>query len=219
MQPTATLDYIHKKYKFRYHQPMPIVLPFDRFGGMLGLFNELGLKVGAEIGVSKGRYSKWMLHCIKGLKLYLIDPWTAYSEYVEAHDEKGQVMLDNFFEETKVRLVGKNVEFIRKTSMEAVKDFEDESLDFVFIDGNHSFEYVIDDIAAWSKKVKKGGIVSGHDYWNSFNKDGWVEDPTPEERMKLCQVKGAVDAWTEANRIPVWFITSGEKRTSWLWVK
>jgi predicted O-methyltransferase YrrM len=49
--------------------------------------------------------------------------------------------------------------------MEAVKDFKDESLDFVFIDGNHQYSYVLEDITEWSKKVRSGGIVSGHDYF------------------------------------------------------
>ncbi len=48
--------------------------------------------------------------------------------------------------------------------MDALADFEDESLDFVYIDGNHAAPWVDDDIREWSKKVRKGGVVSGHDY-------------------------------------------------------
>ena len=49
--------------------------------------------------------------------------------------------------------------------MDAVKDFADKSLDFVFIDGHHGYDYIKEDIREWSKKVRKGGIVSGHDYY------------------------------------------------------
>jgi hypothetical protein len=49
--------------------------------------------------------------------------------------------------------------------MEALGDFEDESLDFVYIDGNHEFRYIAEDLFEWTKKVKKGGIVSGDDYF------------------------------------------------------
>jgi hypothetical protein len=218
-----TLKKIKKIYGLRYHVPMPIQLPIDRNGGLPSLINELGLKTGAEIGTSKGRYAKWLFSRIRGLKLYCVDPWAVYDEYIELHDKSKQDLFDGYFEETKQRLAGKNVEFIRKYSMDAVKDFEDNSLDFVFIDGNHTFEYAIEDIAKWEKKVRPGGMVSGHDYWNSFNRRHYyVPNLNPIEKMKLCQVKDAVDAWTKTNNIKPWFVTSPsrlDKFPSWLWTK
>jgi len=196
----------------------------DRFHDLPALFKEMGFKVGAEIGVSRGFYSKWLLYGVPGLKLFLIDPWMAYDEYVEQHDADGQVILDDCLAHAHRRLDGKNVEFICKTSMVAVKDFADNSLDFVFIDGNHSFEYVIEDIAKWSKKVRPGGIVSGHDYWNSADRSGW-DDGTPlknatlRETIKLCQVKDAVDAWTKTNKIEKWYVADKDKSPSWFWIK
>jgi hypothetical protein len=103
--------------------------------------------------------------------------------------------------------------------MDAVKDFKDESLDFAFIDGNHSFEYVINDIAEWSKKVRVGGIISGHDYWNSIDTKPWAAVANPYERMRLCQVKDAVDGWTKAHLIKPWFIMTNDKCPSFFWVK
>lgn len=52
---------------------------------------------------------------------------------------------------------------IRKPSLEAVKEFEDNSIDFLFIDGDHSYNAVIKDINAWYRKVKRGGVMAGHD--------------------------------------------------------
>ena len=102
--------------------------------------------------------------------------------------------------------------------MESITDFLDNSLDFVFIDGNHSFEYATEDIAQWSKKVKPGGIVAGHDYWNSIDiKKYWVKIENETDRRKLCQVKYVVDAWTKANDIKPWFTI--DKGLSWFWVK
>jgi predicted O-methyltransferase YrrM len=181
----------------------------DRFRDLPRLFKEMGFKVGAEIGVARGFYSKWLLYGIPGLKLYLIDPWKAYGEYTEHSKESDQPIMDANLKKAKERLKGKNVVFIRKTSMDALEDFEDESLDFVFIDGNHSFEYVIADIAGWSKKVRKGGIVSGHDYWNSVDRGG---------NPKLCQAKDAVDAWTKTNQIK-FYVADKDKSPSWLWIK
>lgn len=224
------LKYIKNKFGLRYKVPMPIQLPFDRNRGLTSLFNELGYKMGAEIGTSKGRYAKWLFSRVKDLKLYCIDPWEVYDEYIELHEKEGQPLFDKFFEETKQRLAGKNVELIRKYSMDAIKDFADNSLDFVFIDGNHQFQYVLDDIAQWSKKVRPGGIISGHDYWNSnerkriYNIGLNPAEPTdPLERIKLCQVKTAVDMWTMENKIKPWFITNESQKysggPSFLWIK
>jgi predicted O-methyltransferase YrrM len=215
-----TLNYIKKKFKLRYKVKMPIVLPFTRLKGLPKLFRELGFKVGAEIGVSRGFYSKTLFLGIPRLKLYLIDPWETYGEYVEHHKPENQPILDANLTKTKERLAPYNCEYIRKYSMDAVKDFADESLDFVFIDGNHSARYVIDDIDEWSKKVKKGGIISGHDYWNSIDiRHPWAETINKKEKRLLCQVKDSVDMWTKTNGIKPWFVTSGEKCNSWLWIK
>jgi len=215
-----TKEYIAKKFGLDLAQKSPLVIRVSRFKGFIDLFRELGFKVGAEIGVANGRYSKWLCNGIPGLELNCVDPWLSYDEYVEHHDEAGQVILDQCFESAKERLKGYNCKFIRKSSMDAVKAFEDNSLDFVFIDANHSFQYVINDIAEWSKKVRPGGIVSGHDFWNSSeSRYSLTYKPTPEEEMKLCQVKDAVYSWTATNRIKTWFRTKGDSCPSWFWVK
>lgn len=58
-----------------------------------------------------------------------------------------------------------NIVKVRKTSLEASKDFADESLDAVYIDAEHDEESVSADLSAWKPKVKKGGYLSGHDWW------------------------------------------------------
>jgi hypothetical protein len=185
------------------------------------LFKKLGFKVGAEIGSMKGWYASFLFAYITGLKLYCIDPWEEYDEFVESH-QTGQVKLNECFELAQQRLKGRNVEFIRKYSMDAVKDFKDESLDFVYIDANHTFEYAVEDIAQWSKKVRKDGIVAGHDYWTSIEmKKLWIENPTKLERLKLCQTKDAVDAWVKANQISPLFVIEEKtsfKSPSWFYV-
>ncbi len=126
-------------------------------------FNTLGFKVGAEVGVCDGRYSQKLCESIPGLKLYCIDAWKAYSDNSQ---DGTQAQLNKSLRITLDRLKTYDATIIMKWSLEAVKEIENESLDFVYIDANHKFDYAMEDIIAWTRKVRKGGIVSGHDYWN-----------------------------------------------------
>lgn len=125
-------------------------------------FEERGLKVGAEIGVFDGYFSEFMCQSIPGLKLYSIDAWEVYPGY---RDHKFERSMRNAEAKARERLEQFDVTIIKKFSMEAAKDFEDESLDFVYIDGNHEYKFVKEDIEVWTKKVRKGGIVAGDDYY------------------------------------------------------
>ncbi len=211
-----TLKFILKRYNIDFWQELPISINGSRFKDLPKIFRKLGFKIFAEIGVSTGRYSKVLCQNIPNLKLYCIDPWTAYDDYVEHHDSNGQLILNDCLEKAKGRLSPYNCEFIKAFSMDAVKNFKDNSLDGVFIDGNHSFQYVINDISEWSKKVKVGGIISGHDYWSSYLTKVALNQ---EEKIKLCQVDEAVKGWTKANKIQPWFIMVDDKCPSWFWVK
>ena len=125
-------------------------------------FNELGYKVGAEIGVFGGHYSEILCKAIPGLKLYCIDPWEGYKGY---RDHKFESSFNRALAEAHEKLDQYDCEFIQKFSLEAVGGFEDGSLDFVYIDGNHRYDYVRDDINVWAPRVKSGGIVAGDDYY------------------------------------------------------
>lgn len=160
------------------------------------IFADLNYTVGAEIGVRKGYYSIELLTRNPNMKLYCIDPWGPYGR-------TSQEKQDRFFRSTQGRLsLFPNVVFIRKTSMDALADIPDGSLDFVYIDGLHDFDNVIMDIVSWSKKVRSGGIVSGHDYFYNFG----------------VGVVYAVDAYVRAHNIQQWFVTK-EVLPSFLWVK
>lgn len=116
--------------------------------------NSLGFKIGAEIGVARGDNAETICKKIPGLKLYCVDPWGCYKE-----NKRGGNMDKHRANhaQTIERLKPYDVHIIQGTSMDEVKDFEDESLDFVYIDGNHDYKYVLEDITEWSKKVKRVG--------------------------------------------------------------
>ncbi len=163
---------------------------------MLQIFARLGYTRGAEIGVAEGRFSEAMHRAIPGLQLLCVDPWQAYG-YIS------QRICDERYAHAIERLSGLDgVTITRKTSAEAAQVVPDGSLDFVYIDGDHRFDAVMLDILLWSPKVRRRGIVSGHDFYE-FYQSGVVT---------------AVEAYVRAHAIPEWYVTR-EKEASWLWVK
>ena len=136
----------------------------------------------AEIGVWKGDLSAWILKPVEPVKLHLIDPWRfePSPEYRRAwyggSVATSQVDMDRIHDSV-VRRFGPEVadgrvEIYRATSMEAAPRFEDGSLDWIYIDGNHRYEFVRDDLEAYERKVKEGGLITGDDY----TRPGWWED-------------------------------------------
>jgi len=199
-----SLDYIVDKYKVDLKQPMPITLPIDR-GGLAHLFNELGYKRGVEIGVEGAFYAMTLCRAIPGLDYTGIDPYESYPGLIyHRHDDK----WNTIYEMAKENLKPYNGKVLREFGEDAAKRFKRE-VDFVYIDGNHDYTYVVADILAWHPKVKPGGILAGHDYKNS-------------ERWHPIRVKDAVLRCVETLKIKTWFLTAerteGKQAMSWFWV-
>ena len=169
---------------------------------LAGLFAELDYREGAEIGVERGLYSIKLCQANPDLKLHCVDPLTPYKGYRE-HVSKRE--MDKFYNELHDRLEGYDCMYHRMFSMDAVKNFPARHLDFVYIDGNHDFQNTTNDIVEWSKIVKVGGIIAGHDYNRNKKKD------------YMCHVKDVVQGYTYAMNIYPYFITS-DKSPSWFWV-
>jgi len=200
-----TLNHIVDKYKIDLSKASPFHIQCGRFQEIPKLFNELGFKTGAEIGVHQAGYSEWLLKAMPQLKLYGIDLWESYKGYKDF----GKHDLDDAYFNAQERVKDYDCELIKGWSNEVVKQFKDESLDFVNIDGNHAYEYVVEDIANWSKKVRLGGIVYGHDF----------DDYTNRRRWKLMHVIQAVEGWMKSYRIHPWFVLEGNRNRSWMYVK
>ena len=127
--------------------------------------------VGAEIGVYLGLNADSVLHALPVKKLYLIDPYRPYEGLAENEPggNKTQADFDRFFETARNRLAKfqDKIEYIRKKSEDAVNDVPD-NLDFVYIDGNHKYEYVKKDIELYYPKVKRGGVLGGDNFESAY---------------------------------------------------
>lgn len=118
--------------------------------------------IGAEIGVFHGNYALIYLEKLDIKKIFLIDPYVEYENY-----DKYRPRVLKEAEETahaKLSIYKDKIEWVKAKSAEASMLFDDESLDFVYIDGNHEYQAVLEDITLYYPKVKKGGMISGHDY-------------------------------------------------------
>lgn len=167
------------------------------------LFAELGYRVGAEIGVSWGDYSRRLSRSNPDAVIYSIDPYQVYDGYEESYTQK---KMEQIFKQAQENLAGTGCVLLREFSQEAAGRFDDGALDFVYIDANHEFTHVANDIKTWSAKVRVGGIVAGHDF-------------ARYKRRPLCHVKEVVGAWTYAHHISPWFVVRGSGNSSWFWVK
>lgn len=167
-------------------------------------FGKLGFKYGAEIGACFGYYSEILCQNIPGLKLIAIDNWNN-----KPNTTREKILGMSGEKVTRTKLAPYGAIVIKKDSLEAVKDIPNESLDFVFIDANHHYQTVRNDIREWSKKVRKGGIVSGHDYYifNSGNRgvvdavDEYVKEHNYELKLTERDKKNPV----RDDRRPSWY--------------
>ena len=120
-------------------------------------------KVGVEIGVFKGQFSKAILENWPGT-LYMVDPWRPLGD--EYLDSSNHALHATAYQETMNAIHGfeDRAFMIRALSNQAVHLFADNSLDYVYIDGNHAYDWVKEDLEIWWPKLKSGGIMAGHDY-------------------------------------------------------
>jgi predicted O-methyltransferase YrrM len=171
-------------------------------------FKDLGFRIGAEIGVFAGYYSEILCQEIPGLKLFAIDTWENYKRYRNHKNEMAEA-----YKTAQTKLVAYNCTLIKSYSMDAVKNFPDESLDFVYIDSNHLYSWVKQDIEEWTKKVRIGGIVAGHDYYvTPYNKITGVITAV-DEYVKKTGYKLQVIDWDKENP------NKDDRQPNWWFVK
>lgn len=129
-----------------------------RWHWLTGMIKEHGFTYGAEIGSGNGMNPMELLKRNPGIHLTIV----AY--YPNWKNEPCTQPKSRELFRRRMRPYRKRVEILWATSHEAAKQVEDESLDWIFIDANHTFPYVVEDVNDWVPKVRPGGLIAGHDF-------------------------------------------------------
>ena len=121
--------------------------------------------VGVEVGVLEGKYSEKIMNFFKkknkNLELWLVDPWISSDDYTEFSQKK----LDDSYKKVVEKFKdNQNIKIIKDKSLAASDKFSNGSLDFVYVDGDHDYEHIKNDLNIWFKKLKKNGVLFGDDY-------------------------------------------------------
>lgn len=134
----------------------------SEFKQLLEYYQCLG--TGCEVGVAEGRSSFDFLSM--GITLYMVDAWQTLDQLGDGgfeqswHDQNYSDAFD------RVRSFKGKFVILRGKSVDMAEYVENGSLDFIYIDADHSFAGCLADLNAWVPKVRYGGIVAGHDFLN-----------------------------------------------------
>jgi hypothetical protein len=163
----------------------------SRIGRLYALLAAPRGGVCAEIGVWQGGFSRRIVELRKPRELHLIDPW----QFIPSLPErmyggliaKSQSDMDAIMASVVARFAdNKAVKVHRTTSLEAAKRFPESYFDWVYIDGDHSYDAVHADLNAWFPKVKLGGKIVLDDY-------------TWQDEARTLSVKAAAHRFVEEN--------------------
>lgn len=131
--------------------------------GIPALINKEIPTRGLEIGCDIGETSEFLLMSLPKLTLHAVDPYTNYIDWngnnLVSREELYQYVMNRF------STYAQRFVMHRKTSDDAVNDFDTDEFDFIFIDGLHTYDQVLLDCKNYYSKLKPGGILFGHDYY------------------------------------------------------
>ena len=141
----------------------------------------------------RAHFSEHVLQQWKGRVLHLVDPWehqdavdakTTGGKYQDVSNAPNAEHAENL-EHVKRTLsrFGSRFAIHRKYSVSAAREFADNTLDFVYVDARHEYEGCLEDLKAWYPKLRKGGLVSGHDF-------------VPDCAEIKSELEKATEAWT-----------------------
>jgi hypothetical protein len=158
--------------------------------------------------VAEGNYSEVLLKANPTCELLLVDPWHAYSDNPQNKTKEKHEYAYNEMKRKVENYPSVQIHVGDSMGVVLTPPVNEKPLDFCYIDGNHSFDFVMQDLIEWSKRVRSGGIVSGDDYY-ALDQKRWVGGGVVE----------AVQAYVNAHRIPIWWLFQGHKSVDFMWCK
>lgn len=175
-------------------------MPDHAAWGLVDLIRDLGPNVkGIEIGVQLGMNSYMLLDaCPNITKIIGVDPYEPYTDWDRSITQSDQDIIYAEFMEN-LPLMKDRFELLKYKSVDASVYLEDDSYDFLFVDGDHSIRGVLNDLDKYVPKIKKGGIVAGHD-------------------IGLHGVNMAVQGWCRRKNIDSKKVMITENQ-AWYWIK
>mmetsp|Transcript_30064 Transcript_30064/g.57742 ORF Transcript_30064/g.57742 Transcript_30064/m.57742 type:complete len:327 (-) Transcript_30064:515-1495(-) len=197
-------------------EPIPAI---PSRGHIPRLLNNMKARVVVELGVDSGGFSKFnLMHCEHCIKYFMVDVWgmglqDTYADgsnlgSVERSEVRMKQALENVAAYKDVAVI------LRNTTLEAAAMIEDGTVDFVYVDARHDYASVMQDLEAWWPKLRRGGILAGHDYVTADEVKHWkgpcplVQTLTstsdyslqPDGSRDNRAVKGAVDEFAAKHR-------------------
>lgn len=151
----------------------------NQFGKYLNNKGLLGLAV--EVGTHRADYARILRRDWKGKCLYCVDPWIIPEGYEPQAKclwlSKGGSRELDYKEAVRVALeFNRNtMKLLLMTSLDAIHQFDPGTIDFAYIDGDHRYEHVIQDLIGWWDRIRVGGILAGHDWIQPGESHSWAE--------------------------------------------
>lgn len=131
---------------------------------------------GVEVGVFRGENAAPFREAFPACVMLYVDPWQEWgpgASYHDTHKRTGNLSAAEWgaiYDEARQRInaAGGPSKIMRSPSTQGAKFTKNKSQDFVFIDADHSYKSVRDDIGLWLPKIKEGGLIAGHDYGGTY---------------------------------------------------
>ena len=159
--------------------------------GLFELLKDKDILLGVEIGCDEGITSEFLVKNLPQLFLHSIDP---YDEYIDWNGSTVRSRNDVYINTINKMTKYDNFKLHKISSDYAFSEFEDDSLDFIFIDGIHTYDQVLKDCKNYYSKVKSSGIFAGHDF-----------NMIPNVRQAVIDFANIVNKQIQLTEVDVWY--------------
>jgi hypothetical protein len=167
--------------------------------------------VGAEIGVEEGRNANNLLSLLSLKTLYLIDPYTDNEEYLgRSQNIEANLVAAEPVARAKLEPYADKIIWIRKRAVDAIADIEEDSLDFVYSDGDKIYNNIALELILYISKLKVGGVLGGHDYVNTVDGQDYPVNETKTAVDEFVIATGASPLYHANSYLQWWIIVTEE---------